>query len=195
MPFSTDVVEDEMMAAEEAANNNNEVEVQVYQQQLAVPALPHQQQQQQQLEPEAADYGLVKHLLAEAEMEQKQAAMHVQAAQNAVTAAQEKLEAANNNHANALAKVDQLKSQFQTEIMDENLRQPCRWNDMYNKLILWKESHNGDTCVYYDAKKDDEETKRLNRWVITQRSAYKYWNNGDKKHIKDHRIDALNKVS
>jgi len=70
-----------MMAAEEAANNN-EVEVQVYQQQLAVPALPHQQQQQQ-LEPEAADYGLVKHLLAEAEMEQKQAAMHVQAAQNA----------------------------------------------------------------------------------------------------------------
>ena len=185
-------MEDEMMAAEEAANNNNEVEVQVYQQQLAVPALPHQQQQQ--LEPEAADYGLVKHLLAEAEMEQKQAALHVQAAQNAVTAAQEKLEIANNNHAIALAKVDQLKSQFQTEIMDENLRQPCRWNDMYNKLILWKETH-GDTCVYYDAKKDDEETKRLNRWVITQRSAYKYWNNGDKKHIKDHRIDALNKVS
>jgi len=62
-------------------------------------------------------------------------------------------------------------------------------------LILWKESHAGDTCVNYDAKKDDEETKRLNRWVITQRSAYKYWNNGDKKHIKDHRIDALNKVS
>ena len=61
-------MEDQMMAAEEAANNNNEVEVQVY---------------QQQLEPEAADYGLVKHLLAEAEMEQKQAAMHVQAAQNA----------------------------------------------------------------------------------------------------------------
>ena len=71
-----------MMAAEEAANNDNEVEVQVYQQQLAVPALPHQQQQQQ-LEPEAADYGLVKHLLAEADMEQKQAALHVQAAQNA----------------------------------------------------------------------------------------------------------------
>ena len=83
MPFSTDIpMEDQMMAAEEAANNN-EVEVQVYQQQLAVPALPHQQQQQQQLEPEAVDYGLVKHLLAEAEMEQKQAALHVQAAQNA----------------------------------------------------------------------------------------------------------------
>ena len=62
------------------------------------------------------------------------------------------------------------------------------------KLVEWKEAHNGDTTVPCDAK-SSEEIKKMNRWVINQRTAYKYFMNGDKKHIKDHRIDALNKVS
>ena len=65
---------------------------------------------------------------------------------------------------------------------------------MYYKLITWKENNNGDVLVPVD-KDSDEDTKKLSRWVINQRSAYKYFQNGDTKHIKDHRIDALNKVS
>ena len=41
----------------------------------------------------------------------------------------------------------------------------------------------------------DEDAKKLNRWVINQRTAYKYFVNGDKKHIKEYRVDALNKAS
>ena len=65
---------------------------------------------------------------------------------------------------------------------------------MYYRLVEWKEEHDGDTTVPCDGK-STEEIRKLNRWVINQRSAYKYFMNGDKKHIKDHRIDALNKVS
>jgi len=64
---------------------------------------------------------------------------------------------------------------------------------MYYKLLQWKENHDGDVLVGVD-KDSDEDTKKLSRWVINQRSAYKYFMNGDTKHIKDHRIDALNKV-
>lgn len=77
--------------------------------------------------------------------------------------------------------------------MEEGLRESNRWNDMYHKLLAWKENNNGDVLVAVD-KDSDEDTKKLSRWVINQRSSYKYFMNGDTKHIKDHRIDALNKV-
>ena len=77
--------------------------------------------------------------------------------------------------------------------MEEGLRESNRWNDMYKKLLVWKENNDGDVLVAVD-KDSDEDTKKLSRWVINQRSSYKYFMNGDTKHIKDHRIDALNKV-
>jgi hypothetical protein len=139
------------------------------------------------------DYGAVKHLLSEAEMQQQQAQLHLANAESS-------LADAHAQHANAKAaydesvhKVEELKVQFREQIMEEGLRQTCRWNDTYRKLVEWKEAHGGDTTVPCDAK-SNEDVKRLNRWVINQRSAYKYWLNGDRKHIKDHRIDALNKV-
>ena len=77
--------------------------------------------------------------------------------------------------------------------MEDGLKESNRWNEMYYKLLQWKENHDGDVLVGVD-KDSDEDTKKLSRWVINQRSAYKYFMNGDTKHIKDHRIDALNKV-
>lgn len=77
--------------------------------------------------------------------------------------------------------------------MEDGLKESNRWNEMYYKLLQWKENHDGDVLVGVD-KDSDEDTKKLSRWVINQRSAYKYFMNGDTKHIKDHRIGALNKV-
>jgi len=139
------------------------------------------------------DYGTVKHLLSEAEIQQQQAEANLQRAAAALHEAQLRHAAAKAAHDEAGQKVGRLKSKFRDQIMDEGLRQTCRWNDMYYKLVEWKEAHDGDTTVPCDAK-SDEDVRKLNRWVINQRTAYKYFNNGDKKHIKDHRIDALNKI-
>ena len=91
------------------------------------------------------------------------------------------------------AKLENVKSQFREQIMQAGLRESNRWNEMYYKLLEWKEENDGDMIVSVN-KNSDEETKKLSRWVINQRSSYKYFMNGDTKHIKDHRIDALNKV-
>ena len=64
---------------------------------------------------------------------------------------------------------------------------------MYGKLVVWKSRTGGDTTVPC-GENDGEDVRKLNRWVVNQRTAYKYFRNGDRKHIKDHRIDALNKV-
>ena len=96
-------------------------------------------------------------------------------------------------HDALVIKLTNLKTQFREQIMKDGLGESNRWNEMYYKLIEWKENNNGDVLVPVD-KESDEDTKKLSRWVINQRSAYKYFMNGDTKHIKDHRIDALNKV-
>ena len=140
------------------------------------------------------DYGAVKHLRTSAESEQQQAAAQLSHAEKNLQKAQRKYEEAKANNAKAIGKISSINSQFRTQIMEEGLRQQSRWNNMYHKLLEWKEGHNGDTTVPCDAKTATDEIKKLNRWVVNQRSAYKYWCNGDKKHIKDHRVDALNKV-
>jgi len=127
-------------------------------------------------------------------MQQQQSAIVLTHAESALLAAQSQHAALKLAHDESSQKVERLKSQFREQIMDEGLRQSCRWNDMYYKLVEWKECRDGDTTVPCDAKKSGEEVKKLNRWVVNQRTSYKYFMNGDKKHIKDHRIDALNKI-
>lgn len=66
---------------------------------------------------------------------------------------------------------------------------------MYKKLLLYKEEHNGDTCVL-TTKDSSAEIKKLAKWVQNQRVQYKYYMNGDTRcFVKEHRIDALNRVS
>eukprot|EP00584_Thalassiosira_punctigera_P022594 CAMPEP_0172571052 /NCGR_PEP_ID=MMETSP1067-20121228/129878_1 /TAXON_ID=265564 ORGANISM="Thalassiosira punctigera, Strain Tpunct2005C2" /NCGR_SAMPLE_ID=MMETSP1067 /ASSEMBLY_ACC=CAM_ASM_000444 /LENGTH=495 /DNA_ID=CAMNT_0013363285 /DNA_START=27 /DNA_END=1514 /DNA_ORIENTATION=+ len=139
------------------------------------------------------DYTTVKHLLSEAEMNQQQQQINLAATESALLAAQSQHAAAKLAYDESSMKVERLKSQFREQIMEEGLRQSCRWNDMYFTLVAWKKEHDGDTTVPCDPK-SSEEVKKLNRWVINQRTAYKYFMNGDKKHIKEHRIDALNKI-
>jgi len=152
------------------------------------------QEAHQHHHPETLDYGTVKHLLSEAELQQQQQQLNLASTESTLLAAQSQHDAAKAVYDESALKVERLKSQFRDQIMDEGLRQSCRWNDMYYKLVEWKEGHNGDTTVPCDPK-SSEDVKKLNRWVINQRTGYKYFMNGDKKHIKDHRIDALNKVS
>ncbi|KAL9181865.1 hypothetical protein ACHAXT_012208 [Thalassiosira profunda] len=137
--------------------------------------------------------GQYKHQIHDAEAEQQAAENHLADAERVLRAAAEARDAAKKAYDATATKVARVKARFKDQIMDENLRQTCRWNDMYYKLIEWKETHDGDTIVPVNAQ-SSEETKRLNRWVINQRSAYKYFMNGDRKHIKDHRIDALNRI-
>lgn len=63
----------------------------------------------------------------------------------------------------------------------------------YHKLIQWKEDHNGDTLVPTSKDSSDDE-KKLAKWVQNQRVFYKYFLNGDTKHIKQHRIAALDSI-
>ncbi len=119
----------------------------------------------------------------------------LKATERGIEEAYERNRIARANHDGLVLKLANLKAQFKEQIMEDGLKESNRWNEMYYKLLQWKESHDGDVLVPVD-KDSDEDTKKLSRWVINQRSAYKYkyFINGDTKHIKDHRIDALNKV-
>lgn len=63
----------------------------------------------------------------------------------------------------------------------------------YHKLVQWKEENNGDTLVL-TSKDSSDDVKKLAKWVQNQRVFYKYFINGDTKHIKQHRVDALNNL-
>ena len=63
----------------------------------------------------------------------------------------------------------------------------------YHKLRQWKEDNNGDTLVP-TSKGSSEDVKKLAKWVQNQRVFYKYFMNGDTKHIKQHRVDALSQI-
>ena len=63
----------------------------------------------------------------------------------------------------------------------------------YHRLVQWKEDHNGDTLVQ-TTKDSSDDVKKLAKWVQNQRVFYKYFMNGDTKHIKQHRITALNNI-
>lgn len=139
------------------------------------------------------DFGHVKCLVSEAELHQQHCHAHLKASEAALVAAQSQHAGAKAAHDESVARAATLKAQYRNQIMEEGLKQTSRWNDMYYKLLAWKEDHDGDLTVPCEAD-SDEETKKLSRWVINQRSAYKYFMNGDTKHIKDHRIDALNEI-
>ncbi|KAL7491015.1 hypothetical protein ACHAWT_000504 [Skeletonema menzelii] len=77
--------------------------------------------------------------------------------------------------------------------LEADLLRVCRWNQMYHKLVQWKEDHNGDTLVQ-TSKDSSDDVKKLAKWVQNQRVFYKYFINGDTKHIKQHRITALDNL-
>lgn len=135
----------------------------------------------------------VKALVNAAEHEVHIAKDALKATEKAIEEAHERNRIAKATHDALIVKLKNVKAQFREQIMEDGLRESNRWNDMYQKLLAWKEANNGDVLVAVD-KDSDEDTKKLSRWVINQRSSYKYFMNGDTKHIKDHRIDALNKV-
>eukprot|EP00574_Skeletonema_japonicum_P000284 CAMPEP_0201738740 /NCGR_PEP_ID=MMETSP0593-20130828/45410_1 /ASSEMBLY_ACC=CAM_ASM_000672 /TAXON_ID=267983 /ORGANISM="Skeletonema japonicum, Strain CCMP2506" /LENGTH=562 /DNA_ID=CAMNT_0048232967 /DNA_START=150 /DNA_END=1838 /DNA_ORIENTATION=- len=135
----------------------------------------------------------IKALVTTSEHEVQIAKDAVKATERGIEEAYERNRIARANHDGLVIKLANLKAQFKERIMEDGLKEFNGWNEMYYKLLQWKESHDGDVLVPVD-KDSDEDAKKLSRWVINQRSAYKYFINGDTKHIKDHRIDALNKI-
>jgi len=77
--------------------------------------------------------------------------------------------------------------------IEADLQRDCSWNNMYRRLIQYKKEHDGDVLVL-TSKDSSPEIKKLAKWVQNQRVHYKCFVTGDKKHIKEHRIDALNRV-
>jgi hypothetical protein len=73
--------------------------------------------------------------------------------------------------------------------LKRQLQMPCKWNTMFELLLEYKQNQ-GDTLVPH-AYKDN---RALGRFVGNQRVFYKYYQNGDTKHIKAHRIDVLNRI-
>ena len=136
----------------------------------------------------------IKALVTRSEHEVSIAKDALKATERGIEEAYERNRIAKATHDGLVVKLSNLKAQFREQIMEDGLKESNRWNEMYFKLLQWKESHDGDVLVPVD-KDSTDDTKKLSRWVINQRSAYKYFMNGDTKHIKDHRIDALNKVS
>ena len=135
----------------------------------------------------------IKALVTRSEHEVSIAKDALKATERGIEEAYERNRIAKATHDGLVVKLSNLKAQFREQIMEDGLKESNRWNEMYFKLLQWKESNNGDVLVPVD-KDSTDDTKKLSRWVINQRSAYKYFMNGDTKHIKDHRIDALNKV-
>ena len=78
------------------------------------------------------------------------------------------------------------------EYVEADLQRNCAWNRMYKQLIEYRDTY-GDVLVLTN-KESTAEIKKLGKWVQNQRVHYKYHMNGDTKHIKAHRIDALNQV-
>lgn len=73
-----------------------------------------------------------------------------------------------------------------------SLNQPSQWNTMYQKLLQWKEEHGN--CLVPNSRDANDDMKQLSKWVMNQRVFYKYFMNGDTKHIREDRVEALKKV-
>mmetsp|Transcript_10430 Transcript_10430/g.17712 ORF Transcript_10430/g.17712 Transcript_10430/m.17712 type:complete len:350 (-) Transcript_10430:1117-2166(-) len=99
------------------------------------------------------------------------------------------LEAAQSRYNDAKSRYDDAMQRF----LEADLLRVCRWNQMYHKFVQWKEDHNGDTIVQ-TTKNSSDDVKKLAKWVQNQRVFYKYYINGDTKHIKQHRITALDNL-
>ena len=83
------------------------------------------------------------------------------------------------------------------QYIDADLARNSSWNIMYSQLVEYKRTHDGDVLVLTSSSNTTitPEIKKLSKWVQNQRVHYKYYINGDTKHIKKHRIDALNKIN
>ena len=77
--------------------------------------------------------------------------------------------------------------------VESDLQRDCSWNRMYQCLLQYRERHS-DTLVLTN-KESLTEVKKLGKWAQNQRVHYKYFCNGDRKHIKEHQIEALYQVS
>ena len=117
-----------------------------------------------------------------------------------------------------MALADSQHSKKIAQIAQEKLNEldvflPGQWNTMFHKLVAFKDKYghcelSQDKCIGKETKtnerrrkpfvtqddKEDPEFQKLARWVGNQFVFYKYFQNGDKKHIKGHRIEALNKL-
>jgi hypothetical protein len=78
------------------------------------------------------------------------------------------------------------------QFVDADLQRNGSWNAMYRRLIKYRDER-GEVLVL-QSKDSTPDIKKLSKWVQNQRVHYKYYTNGDTKHIKKHRIDALKKV-
>ena len=119
--------------------------------------------------------------LDDAEDKLNQAQADFQDARRRLEEAEARFNAATVQHADA-----------KERLLDGALRQPSPWNDMYRKLLQYKEEHGN--CLVPMGRDSSEDEKKLGKWVQNQRVHYKYFMNGDRKHIKEHRIEALNRI-
>lgn len=87
---------------------------------------------------------------------------------------------------------EDLHARAKAHFVEADLQRNCSWNNMFQRLLQYKED-NGDTLVL-TSKDSPADVKKLAKWVQNQRVHYKYFMNGDKKHIKEYRVDALNRV-
>ena len=87
-----------------------------------------------------------------------------------------------------------------SKLANIDLKMPGQWNTMYHKLVAFKHEHGHCNVAQdrslrsRDMRDEDNDRKALGRWVGNQRVFYKYYLNGDTRHIKPHRIAALNEI-
>lgn len=97
-----------------------------------------------------------------------------------------------------LVKATERQARAQEQYIDADLQRNSSWNTMYAQLVEYKRTHDGDVLVLTSSSSSSstspESKKKLSKWVQNQRVHYKYYMAGDTKHIKKHRIDALNKI-
>jgi len=144
-----------------------------------------------------------------ADMKKEQTGRHLEEAKLRLKQAQEVYDFAlkeNSKAITAIVKADR-------ELKELDLLLPGQWNSMYNKLVQYKNKYghcevSQDGCfgkvlktnqkrkkpVIEEDDRDHPDFQKLARWVGNQRVFYKYFQNGDTKHIKKHRIEALNRL-
>lgn len=101
-------------------------------------------------------------------------------------------EAAVENAQRQLQEAEELHARAKERFVEADLQRDCSWNKMYRKLLQYKAEN--DEILVLTTKDSPTDVKKLAKWVQNQRVHYKYFMNGDKKHIKEHRIEALNRV-
>jgi len=73
--------------------------------------------------------------------------------------AKEELEAAQSRYNDATSRYNDAMQRF----IQADLSRACRWNQMYHKLVEWKEDNNGDTIVK-TSKDSSDDVKKLAKW-------------------------------